>query len=67
MDHLRYQKYKNKRLENIFKRINISINDLFKFVKKELTKSTLYDWYDWLINYIPETIINPKAELNTNI
>ena len=73
MDHLRYQKYKNKRLENIFKRINISINDLFKFVKKELTKkrtftkSTLYDWYDWLINYIPETITNPKAELNTNI
>ena len=45
MEHLRHQKYKSKRLEN-----NVSMD---KFEKKELTKST---WYDWLINYIPEPI-----------
>ena len=42
MDHLRHQKYKNKRLknstikfENNFKPINISINDMDKFKKKK--------------------------------
>ena len=62
MDHLRHQKYKNKRLGNNFKPINISINNMDKFEKKELTKkrtftkSTWYDQYDWLIKYIPEPI-----------
>ena len=67
MDHLRHQKYKNKQLknsalelENDFKSINISINDMDKFEKKELTKkrtftkNTWWDWYDWLINYVAE-------------
>ena len=58
MDHLRHQKYKNKRLENNFKPINISINEMDEFEKKELTKkrtftkNTWYDWYDSLINFI---------------
>ena len=63
MDHLRHQKYKTKRLENDFKAINISINDMGKLEKtKELTKKRTFtkntwdDWYDWLINYIPEPI-----------
>ena len=41
MDHLRHQKYKNKQLENStlelennFRPINISINDMDKFEKK---------------------------------
>ena len=41
MDHLRHQKYKNKQLKNSnlelknnFKPINISINDIDKFKKK---------------------------------
>ena len=34
MDHLRYQKHKNKQLENNFNPINISINDMDKFEKK---------------------------------
>ena len=49
--------------KNIFKPINMSINDMDKFEKKELTKkghykNTWYDWYNWLINYIPEPIEN---------
>ena len=35
MDHLRHQKYKNKRLENNLKTINISINDMDKYEKKK--------------------------------
>ena len=35
MDHLRHQKHKNKRLENNFKPINISINNMDKFEKKK--------------------------------
>ena len=51
MDHLRHQKYKNKQLENNFKPINISINDIDKFEKKRtkkktFTKNTSYDWYN---------------------
>ena len=63
-DHLRHQKYKYKRFKNKSKIINISINDMDKFEKKELTKkktfikSIWYDWHDWLINYIPELIQN---------
>ena len=38
MDHLRYQKYKNKQLENNFKIINTSINDMDKFEKKRTSK-----------------------------
>ena len=72
MDHLRHQKYKNNRLkksifeiENNFKPINISINYLDEFEKKELakkrtfTKNTWHDWYNWLINYILEPIKKP--------
>ena len=59
MDHLRHQEYKKKQLKNStselgnnFKPINISINDMDKFDKKELTEkktfteNTWYDWYD---------------------
>ena len=73
MDHLRHQKYKNKRLENNFKPINISINEMDEFEKKELTKkrtftkNTWYDWYDWLINYIPEPINKPWTGLKTKL
>ena len=51
MNHLRHQKYKNKRLENNFKPINISINDIIskKRINKERTKNIWYDWYD-LVN-----------------
>ena len=73
MDYLRHQKYKNKQLknsnlelENNFNPIKLSINDMDKFEeKKELpkirtfTKSTWYDWHDWLINNIPELKKNP--------
>ena len=43
-----------------------------KFGKKELTKrtstkSTCYDWYDWLINYIPESIKKPWVSLKTTL
>ena len=41
MDHLRHQKYENKQLksstlelENYFKSVNISVNDMDKFEKK---------------------------------
>ena len=55
-----HQKYKNIRLENNSNLSNTSLNDMDKFEKKELTKkrtfakNTRYDWYDWIINYIPE-------------
>ena len=56
----RHRKYRNKRLENNFKPMNIAINDMDKFEnKKEITKkrtftkNSRYDLYDWLINYIP--------------
>ena len=45
MDHLKHQKYKNKQLknstlelENNFKTINMSINDMDKFEKKRTNK-----------------------------
>ena len=59
---LRKYRYIKLGLENNFKPINISINDMDKCLKIELTtkttftKNTWYDWYDWLINYIPEPI-----------
>ena len=69
MNHLRHHKCQNKQLQsstlelqNNFKPINISINDMDIFEKKErtkkrtCTKNTWYDWYDCLINYIPESI-----------
>ena len=34
MDHLRYQKNKKKQLENNFRSINIYINDMDKFERK---------------------------------
>ena len=42
MDHLRHQKYKNKRFKKNFKINNISINDMDKFEKKELTKNRTF-------------------------
>ena len=59
MDYFRHQKYKNKQLTNNFRSINISINEMDKFEKKNtktFTKNTCYDWYDWLIKSIPEPI-----------
>ena len=57
MDHLRHQKCKNKQLknstlesENNFKPSNISMNDMEKFEKKELTKNRTFtrsSWNDW--------------------
>ena len=73
MDHLRHQKYKDKRWEKDFKPINISINDIDKFEKKELTKkivftkNTWYDCYDWLINYIPEPTKTTVDEVNDQL
>ena len=63
MDHLRHQKYNTKQLKNIMDELE----------KKELTKkrtfprNTWYDWYDWLINYIPEPIKKPWAGLKTKL
>ena len=42
MDQLRHQEYKNQRLENNSKIINISINDMDQFEKKELTKKRTF-------------------------
>ena len=44
----------------IFKPIIVSVNDMDKFEQKEMNKikPTKNTWYDWLINYIPEHIIN---------
>ena len=57
MDHLRHQKCKNKQLKNStleldnnFKPSNISMNDMEKFEKKELTKNRTFtrsSWNDW--------------------
>ena len=41
-----------------FKSINASIEDLDKFEENEVTKKKLFPkstWYDWLINYIPDS------------
>ena len=49
MDYLRHQKCKDKQLENNFKPINLSINDIYKFENKELTKRRTFTkstWYD---------------------
>ena len=73
MDYLKHPKYKNERLENNFIPTNISINEMDKFDKKELTKKrafakkTWYDWYDWLINYIPEPMKKPLEHYRTYI
>ena len=78
MDHSRHQEYKNKQLKNSnleskdnFKPINICINDMHKFVKKELTKKrkitkdTCYDWCDWY--YIPEPVKKTWVGLKTKL
>ena len=73
MEHLKHQKYKNKRLENNFKPINVSINYMNEFEKKELTKkraftkNTWYNLCDWLINYIPEPIKNTVGGIKDQI
>ena len=61
-------------LERDFKPINISINDMGKFGKKKrttnkrtFTKNCCYDWYDWLINYTPESIKKPWVVLKTKL
>ena len=38
MDYLGHQKFKSKRLENNFKEISISVNDMDKFWKKRTNK-----------------------------
>ena len=76
MDHLGQQKYKDKQfknntyeLENCFKPINISINDMDKLEEKELLKKktfrklTWYDWYNWFVNCIPEPMRKPWVRL----
>ena len=42
MDYLKHPKYKNERLENNFIPTNISINEMDKFDKKELTKKRTF-------------------------
>ena len=44
--------------ELIFKRIIVSIDDMNKFEQKEMKKIRLIKntWYDWMINYIPQSI-----------
>ena len=77
---MKHQKYKNKQLknntfelENDFKPINIFINNMGKFEKKELTKkrtftkNTWYDWHNWLMNYIPEPIEKPEGGVKDQI
>ena len=73
MDHFRHKEYKKKQLKNNFRTINISINDMNKFEKKELTKkrtftkNTWYDCYDWLNNYIPEPIQKTRGRVKDQI
>ena len=49
---------KRKVEELLFKLIIVSIDDMEKFEQKEMKKIRLIKntWYDWLINYIPESI-----------
>ena len=44
--------------ELFFKPIIVSIDDMDRFEKKEMKKIGLVKntWYDWLINYVPESI-----------
>ena len=35
--------------------------------KRTLRKNTSYDWYDWLINYISESIKKAWAGLKTKL
>ena len=35
--------------------------------KRVSTKNTWYEWYDWLINYIPESIETPKVGFKTKL
>ena len=56
---LKDRKVKIKRkIELFFKLIIVSIDDMEKFEQKEMKKIRLIKntWYDWLINYIPESI-----------
>ena len=36
-----------------------------KRTRKQLQKNTWYDFYDWLTNYIPESIKNPWVVLKS--
>ena len=49
---------KRKVEELLFKLIIVSIDDMEKFEQKEMKKIRLIKntWYDWLSNYIPESI-----------
>ena len=48
------------------------MDDMDKFGEKQLTKKitfakkTWYDWYDWLINYIPEPMITENQNVSRN-
>ena len=51
-------------LETDFTPVSVSIDDMVKFEEKEtmgkrtFAKNSWYDSYNWLINYIPESIRN---------
>ena len=47
----------------------MSIDDLDKFEEKEMKKimAVKNNWYDWLINYIPEPITKIVVVLKTKL
>ena len=45
--------------------INLKKKELTK--KRTFTKNTSHDWYDWLINYIPEPIKKTWVGLKTKL
>ena len=66
---LRERKIKiRKDIEGLFfESINASIEDLDKFEENEVTKKKLFPkstWYDWLINYIPDSPLPPHSHPN---
>ena len=66
---LRERKIKiRKDIEGLFfNPINASIEDLDKFEENEVTKKRLFPkstWYDWLINYIPDSPPPPSHPLS---
>ena len=58
-------------LEEYFKPITISIDDMYKLEEKEImkkrtiTKNTWYDWYNYLMNYILRPIKKSWVVLKT--
>ena len=52
-----------------FKPIVVSTNDINKFEQKWINEISPFknDWYDWLINYIPDPIIKSVAGFKDKI